>query len=99
MGRLVSRRLGVILAFMGREVDSGACTCTACGPVGKYICFVRRIWARGISFFIPRARDGTYSGSGSAQSLLRICLGWLTFAHPNYYFRQGAAQSAESLQL
>ena len=27
-------------------------------------------------------------GSGIAQSLLRICSGWLNFAHPNYNFRQ-----------
>src|SRR4051812_22490738 len=38
-------------------------------------------------------------GSGLAQDLLRICSGWLTFAHSNYHFRQAAPQYAESLQL
>jgi len=49
------------------------------------------------SYLAPR--DVAHPGSGSAQSVLRICSGWLTFAHPDYQFRQAAAQPAESLQL
>jgi len=56
--------------------------------------YVRRIWAYEISFFVSYARDVSHPGSGSAQSLLRICLGWLTFAHPMYHFRQAAPQPA-----
>jgi len=43
-------------------------------------CFVRRIWAREISFFVPRARDVAHLGSGPAQSLLRICSGQVPFS-------------------
>ena len=57
--------------------------------------YVRRIWAYEISFFVSHARDVSHPGSGSAQSLLRICLGWLTFAHPMYHFRQAAPQPAK----
>ena len=55
-------------------------------------CCMRRIWANKISFSVSCPRDTAHPGSGSAQSLLRIRSGWLTFAHPNYHFRQAAAQ-------
>ena len=46
-------------------------------PVGT-ICFVRRIWAHKISFFVPRPRDVAHPGSGPAQDWLRICSGLIT---------------------
>jgi len=55
-------------------------------------CCMRRIWVHKISFFVPRPRDVAHPGSGSTQSLLRVRSGWLTFSHPNYHFRQAAAQ-------
>ena len=41
-------------------------------------CFVRRIWAQKISFFVPPPRDVAHPGSGPAQDWLRICSGLLT---------------------
>jgi len=49
------------------------------------ICSVRQLSVLKISFFEPHSRDIAHPGSGSAQSLLRFCLGWLTFAHPKFY--------------
>ena len=37
------------------------------------VCNGIRIWAHAISFFVPRPHDIAHPGSGSAQSLLRIC--------------------------
>jgi hypothetical protein len=62
---------------------------------GVFFCNVRRIWAHEISIFVSRARDVAHPDSTSTQPLLRICSGWLTFAHPNYHFRQAAPQHAE----
>jgi hypothetical protein len=54
-------------------------------------CCVRRIL--GIQIFLLRIsttrRDIARPGSGSVQSLLRICSGWLTIAHPNYHYSTG----------
>jgi len=61
---------------------------------GFFFCCMRRIWAHETSFLVPRPRDTAHLGSDSAQSLLKICSGRLTFAHPYYHFRQ-----AELLQL
>jgi len=49
------------------------------------ICSVRQLSVRKISFFEPHSRGIAHPGSGSAQSLLRFCFGWLTFAHPKFY--------------
>jgi len=43
-----------------------------------FLCFVRRIWAHKISFFVPRPRDVAHPGSGPAQDWLRFCSGLLT---------------------
>jgi len=65
--------------------------------VGRPPCYMRRIWAHEISFFIPRGGDVAHLGSGPAQSLLRICSGRLTFAKAKYHFRHAAPQHAELL--
>jgi hypothetical protein len=46
-----------------------------------YRCYVSQIWAHEISFFVLCAHDITHPSSDSAQSLLRVCSGWLTAAH------------------
>jgi len=62
-------------------------------------CYMRRIWAHRISFFVPRPRDTAHPGSGPAQARLRMCSGLLTFAQDKYHFRHAAPQHAELLQL
>jgi len=47
------------------------------------VCSVRRIWAHQISFFVFRARVSLLTvAQARLKSLLRICSGWFTFAHP-----------------
>ena len=54
-------------------------------------CYMRRIWAREISFFVSGARDTAHPGSGPAQN----CSGLLTFAQAKYHFRHATPQHAE----
>jgi len=67
--------------------------------VATSICCMRRIWANEISFSVRCPHDTACPGSGSAQSLLRIRSGWLTFAHPNCHFRQATAQPTKRFNL
>ena len=62
-------------------------------------CYMRRIWAHKISFFVPRSRDTAHPGSGPAQDSLRIRSGLLAFAQAKYHFRHAAPQYTEMLQL
>jgi len=60
---------------------------------------MRRIFTHKISIFVPRPRDVAHPGSGPAQDWLRIAQALLAFAHPQYHFRQAAAQHVELLQF
>jgi len=83
------------LLHQGVAVAAGKIGCVSgLGPVkdSENRCFVRRIWAHEISFFVPRPRDVAHPGSGPAQDLLR-------FAHPKNHFRKAAPQQAQLLQL
>ena len=42
------------------------------GMLYTSMCYVRRIWAHRISFFVPRVRDTAHPGSGSVQDSLRL---------------------------
>jgi len=57
---------------------------------GRLLSCLRRIWVHKISFFVPYLRDVTLLTI--AQAWLSRCSGFaqagLTFAHPNYHFRQ-----------
>ena len=76
--------------FAGQEFDLAFCD----GQVlrthergERKSCNVRRIWDTKFPSS-ARPRDITHPSSGSAQALLRIHLGSLTFTHPNYHFQQ-----------